>query len=85
MPNRRPPDGVAINASFRVRYDDLERRRERLMERLAALGDTAHPGRGRARTLLNTTFRRAKLVQRAAILEAADWVISLIERSTLLM
>jgi hypothetical protein len=85
MPNRKPPDGAASNASFRARYDDLEQRREQLLVRLAALDDTAHPGRGRARTLLNTTFRKAKLVQRAAILQAAEWLIVLIERSTFLM
>jgi hypothetical protein len=73
------------SASFRSRYDDLERRRLALMQRLASLGETPHPGRGRARTLLNTTFRKSTLAQRVAILEAADWVITLIERSSLLL
>jgi hypothetical protein len=85
MPNKKPLESGANNASFRARYDDLERRREALMQRLAALGETPHPGRNRARTLLGTTFRKATLVQRAAILHAADWVIALIERSTLLL
>jgi hypothetical protein len=31
--------------------------------------------------LLNTTFRKASLVQRAAILEAADWLITIIDRA----
>jgi hypothetical protein len=85
MPNRKPPESAASTGNFRARYDELEQRRIQLLRRLAALGGTPHPGHGRARTLLNTTFRKATLVQRAAILQAADWVIALIERSTLLL
>ena len=44
-----------------------------------------HPALRRARTLLNTTFRKASLVQRAAILEAADWLITIIDRATVRM
>ena len=70
--------------SFRRRYDALEQRREDLIARLGALGEKAHdnPAYARARTLLNQTFRKASLVQRAAILEAADWLIGLLDRST---
>jgi hypothetical protein len=87
MPNRKPPAGDAATGTFRTRYNDLERRRTELMARLAALGEKAgaHPGCSRARTLLNTTFRKASLAQRAAVLQAADWVIALIERSTMLL
>ena len=91
MPNREPPrsapKSTTHSASFRARYDALEQRRVDLMARLAALGERAqqHPGHGRARTLLNTRFRRATLVQRAAILEAADWLIMLIDRSMMLL
>ena len=55
--------------------------------RLEALGERARatPAHGRARTLLNTTFRKAKLVQRAAILEAADWLIAVIDRTTMML
>jgi hypothetical protein len=55
--------------------------------RLEGLGERARTngGYGRARTLLNTTFRKAKLVQRAAILEAADWLIAIIDRSTMML
>src|SRR4051794_30995367 len=72
---------------FRARYDDLERRRDELIARLAALGERAasHPGHGRARTLLNTTFRKASLVQRAAVLEAADWLITVLDRTTTML
>ena len=86
MPNRQSKTKTAA-PSFRTRYDDLERRRDELMARLAALGERAasHPGHGRARTLLNTTFRKASLVQRAAVLEAADWLIALLDRTTTLL
>ena len=55
--------------------------------RLEGLGERArhNPGYARARTLLNTTFRKAKLVQRAAILEAADWLIAVIDRTTMML
>lgn len=99
MPNRKPPKtepgsaaesaprNATRGASFRARYDALEQRRVDLIARLAALGEKAeqHPSHGRARTLLNTRFRKATLVQRAAILEAANWLIMLIDRSTMLL
>ena len=73
--------------TFRARYDALEQRRTDLLARLEGLGERARTsgGYGRARTLLNTTFRKAKLVQRAAILEAADWLIAIIDRSTTML
>jgi len=57
------------------------------MARLAVLSKigSPHPALGRARTLLNTTFRKASLVQRAAVLEAADWLIMMIDRSQMLL
>lgn len=84
MPNRQAPRKPRAS-SFRARYDALERRREELMARLVALGGKAgrHPAHGRARTLLNSTFRKADLVQRAAILEAADWLITVLDRATM--
>ncbi len=73
--------------NFRQRYDALEQRREELIARLAALGAKAHanPAHGRARTLLNQTFRKASLVQRAAVLEAADWLITVLDKASMLM
>ena len=54
--------------TFRARYDALEQRRTELLVRLEGLGERArqNPGYAGARTLLNATFRKAKLVQRAA-------------------
>lgn len=68
-------------ASFRQRYDDFERRRRLLIARLDAMGQhgRAHPAFRKALTLLNRSFRKADIVQRAAVLQAADWLISLIE------
>jgi hypothetical protein len=72
-------------AGFRERYDEIEAHRAALVARLSALGEAAHrhPGYKRALTLLNVTFRRAKLAQRLAILQAATWLIDLLEKLTL--
>jgi hypothetical protein len=69
--------------SFRQRYDDLEKNRAALVERLERHAQAAqtHPSVKRARKLLTSTFRNAKLAQRAAILQAAEWLICLIERT----
>ncbi|MDT3687067.1 MAG: hypothetical protein RO009_18720 [Pseudorhodoplanes sp.] len=79
--NKPRPSAVAGKISFRKHYDELERRRVALADRLDKLGEygRGHPSFRKATTLLTRTFRDAKLVQRAAILQAADWIISLIE------
>jgi hypothetical protein len=67
---------------FRQRYDELEAKRLDLLERLAKIGEVGrkHSGFGTASTLLNQRFRKAKLVQRGAILQAATWMIEVLER-----
>ena len=87
MPNRRPPDAsekssAQPRAGYRERYDKIEAHRTALVARLTALGESGqrHPGCKRAFTLLNATFRKAKLAQRLAILEAASWLIDLLEK-----
>ena len=86
MPHRRPPanttQAAAPRADFRQRYDAVETRREQLMARLRTLSGSSqvHPGYKRALTLLNDTFRKAKLAQRAAVLESAAWLIDILER-----
>jgi hypothetical protein len=69
-------------ASFRRRYDELEAHRAALVERLSRLGEAAqrHPGYRRALTLLNETFRREKVAQRLAVLQAAAWLIDVLEK-----
>ena len=70
--------------NFRDRYEQLERRRAELVARLTALGESGqrHPGYKRALKLLNDTFRKSRLPQRLAVLQAAAWLIDLIERLT---
>lgn len=87
MPHRRTSDlAAAPRQSFRRRYDELETRRAELIARVAALGEAAraHPGYKRSLKLLNDTFRKGKLAQRLAILEAAAWLIDLLEKVTAL-
>ena len=87
MPHRRPPASPANastppRAGFRRRYDELESRRAALVTRLSTLGGPAadHPGRKRALKLLNDTFRKSKLPQRLAVLQAAAWLIDVLEK-----
>jgi hypothetical protein len=89
MPHRRPPTTPANGSlparkTFRRRYDELEARRDVLVVRLRSLGGTAqdHPSYKRALTLLNATFRKSKLAQRLAVLQAAAWLIQLLEQLT---
>jgi cytochrome P450 len=84
MPPRAP---TPTAQTFRQRYDALEQRREELIARLAALGEKAraNPAHSRARTLLNQSFRKASLAQRAAVLEAADWLIAVLDKASMLM
>lgn len=71
-------------ADFRKRYDDIERARVEMLQRLARLDGKAHshPAFKRASTLLNQSFRKAKLAQRGAVLAAAEWTIDLLETLT---
>ena len=87
MPPRQspPPQGktpCSAPRSFRQRYNELEARRAALLARLQRLGDRAqqHPGYRRVLKLLNDTFRKAKLAQRLAILQAAAWLIDVLEQ-----
>jgi hypothetical protein len=77
-----PQSPAAKPRSFRQRYDDVEARRAELVARLRALGTRgqAHPAHKRAMKLLNETFRKEKLGQRLAVLQAAAWLIDLLER-----
>ena len=92
MPDRRPPASRA-NASppsrgnFRQRYDELEAQRSALVARLRRLGENGqqHPGYNRALKLLNNTFRKSKLAQRLAVLQAAAWLIDLLEQLTMML
>ena len=71
--------------SFRQRYDELEARRAELSARLASLSDTSqrHPAYKRTLKLLNDIYREQKLAQRVAVLEAASWLIDILEKLTI--
>jgi hypothetical protein len=89
VPHRRTPapsakPSPASRVGFRERYDEIEARRAALVTRLTSLSEAGrrHPGYRRAFTLLNATFRRSKLAQRLAILQAAAWLIAILEKLT---
>jgi hypothetical protein len=89
MPLRHPPASrnnalPSPRGSFRQRYDELEAQRSALVARLRMLGENGrqHPGYNRALKLLNNTFRASRLAQRLAVLQAAAWLINLLERIT---
>jgi hypothetical protein len=81
VPTKTPRSG----ASFRRRYDELERHRTALIERLSRLGDRARqdPSYRRAMRLLNETFRKSTLAQRVGVLQAASWLLDIMERLTI--
>jgi len=82
MPTRRIT--TSSPKSFRRRYDELEARRAELIARLAGFGGAArrHPAYARSLKLLNDTFRKGRLAQRLAVLDAAAWLIDLLEKLT---
>ncbi len=86
MPHRRSSVTAAKSRpqkrSFRQRYDELEVRRAELSARLHLLGDAAqgHPAYKRALKLLNDIYRKQKLAQRLAVLQAAAWLIDILEK-----
>jgi hypothetical protein len=87
VPHRRSPatavkPAAPARANFRRRYDELEARRAALVARLGALGEASrrHPGYRRVLRLLNGTFRKEKLAQRLAVLQAAAWLIDVLEK-----
>lgn len=84
MTQPKPPASAnpRTGASFRKRYDELENRRTALIGRLERLGEQArsHPHYKNALKLLNATFRRSTLAQRLGILQAATWLVDLLER-----
>jgi len=87
VPRRRSPAtavkrAAPARANFRRRYDELEAHRATLVARLGALGEASrrHPGYRRALRLLNETFRKEKLAQRLAVLQAAAWLIDVLEK-----
>ncbi|MEI7806618.1 MAG: hypothetical protein WCI56_14980 [Hyphomicrobiales bacterium] len=92
MPNKPnsgspPKDAPRSGASFRQRYDELENGRDELIARLGTLNEASrkHAGFKRAQKLLNETFRKSSLAQRFGILQAASWLIDILEQIPFLL
>jgi hypothetical protein len=82
MPRRRKRGTPSLGeGEARVSVVRLEEQRELLRRRLERLRPLAGASRGyrTARALLGSKYQRANLVARAAILQAANFVISLLE------
>jgi hypothetical protein len=81
-PTDRKLEAVRARANFRSRHDELEARHAALLERLKSSSETSrrHPSYRCALTLLNDTFRKEKLAQRLAVLQAAAWLIDVLEK-----
>jgi predicted metal-dependent HD superfamily phosphohydrolase len=86
MPNRSSPSKPLSRKrkTFRQQYDELEARRAELCARLRQLSESAqrHPGYKGALKLLNNIYRKQKLAQRLAVLQAAAWLIDVLEKLT---
>jgi hypothetical protein len=82
----RAPPAPFVAISFNKKFDWLEEQRTSLLARLNALNTASdHPAYRRAQSLLNTTFRKTKLRQRASVLQAAQWLIEVLDRLTTLV
>ena len=69
------------SAELKPTHDELEARRRVLLERLERLDPRAKAATGYAsvRRLLGTTYRRANLAARVAVLEAAQFMLGVLE------
>ena len=65
----------------KVSYADLEARREQLLKRLEQLPPKQRSSRGyaSARALLGTSYMRANLTARMAVLQTAQFMINVLE------
>ena len=69
------------SAKSKPSHGELEAKRDLLLKRLERLGGRAKAQRGYAsvRSLLGTTYRRANLAARVAVLETAHFMVSVLE------
>ena len=80
-PKRQNPHARAsTTATLRWKLGACE-----LATRLAALGEGAkqYPAYATAHALLNKTFRKERVAQRASILQSAAWLIDVLEQMTM--
>jgi hypothetical protein len=80
MPNPKKPRQVAARPPA-LRHNTLEERREALLMRLQNLDEAAKSSRGYRSTLvlLNQKYRKATLAARLGILQAATFMIEVLE------
>jgi hypothetical protein len=80
MPNSRKPRQVAARTPA-LHHNTLEARREALLMRLQNLDEVAKSSRGYRSTLvlLNQKYRKATLAARLGILQAATFMIEVLE------
>jgi hypothetical protein len=82
MPNRKQrATGPSLRSGQRVSYSNLEAQREALLKRLESLSPKLRSNRGyaSARSLLGTSYMRANLAARLAVLQTAQFMISVLE------
>src|SRR5262245_10775034 len=63
------------------RYNEMEARSAELITRLQALGEPArhYPGYRGARKLLNDIYHKQRVAKRLAVLDAASWLVAVLE------
>lgn len=82
MPNRKPKGtGPSPRSGQKISYIGLEARREALLRRLESLSPKLRSNRGyaSARSLLGASYMRANLTARLAVLQTAQFMISVLE------
>ena len=75
--------GLATRSAARPSPERLEVQRDALLRRLLRVHAAAKkkPGYRTALNLLNPTFRKANLAARVAILQAASFMVDILERT----
>ena len=82
MPNRKPKGtGPSLRSGQKVSYSSLEAQREALLKRLESLPPRLRSTRGyaNARVLLGASYMRATITARMAVLQTAQFMISVLE------
>ena len=82
MPSRKPgKTGPAVRSGQKLSYSSLEAQRVALLKRLESLSPKLRSNRGyaSARSLLGASYLRANLTARLAVLQTAQFMISVLE------
>lgn len=82
MPNQKNKPTAPVRAAVqKISYTQLEARREALLKRLESLPPKLRANRGyaSARSLLGSSYMRANLTARLAVLQTAQFMISVLE------